>query len=406
MMALPVSTAQAENYTVRGGDTLSRIARNHQVSVAELQKANPRIRSGVIVKGQTLNLPQAPKTAEKGSKGKKQAATAQQPKARAKSENLAKTSVAAPEPKERKRAAADNTPATPAKKAELRTSANESKADKPVKSATRQPITTYRVKSGDTLAGLARRHGISAADLVELNGLDSADLQEGQKLLLPNGISRASVAAPPTPPVDPELTPSRSVSPSRRSSLDAENTIDLTPPGERTQPQAPGRPSAPAVQPPATQGTYYHVVKQGDTLSSIARKAGVSVAALRKANRNVNPNRLALNQKIHIPGVQLAARASGDLVLDRPDRGQSVETSYGSEGGAEPVSGTGEEDPAPGPPARVAYRVTEKDSMDSIAKTFGTTATELRALNQLGTFDRLTAGNFLIVPNPAGPTRG
>ena len=41
---------------------------------------------------------------------------------------------------------------------------------------------TYSVKSGDTLSGIAARHGISASELKSLNGLTSNNIKAGQKL--------------------------------------------------------------------------------------------------------------------------------------------------------------------------------------------------------------------------------
>lgn len=41
------------------------------------------------------------------------------------------------------------------------------------------------VKSGDTLYGIARRHGLKVEELMEANSLSSSNLQVGQKLTLP-----------------------------------------------------------------------------------------------------------------------------------------------------------------------------------------------------------------------------
>ena len=42
----------------------------------------------------------------------------------------------------------------------------------------------YRVKRGDTLYRVARRHGVSLASLRVTNGLRSASLQPGQRILI------------------------------------------------------------------------------------------------------------------------------------------------------------------------------------------------------------------------------
>jgi LysM repeat protein len=44
----------------------------------------------------------------------------------------------------------------------------------------------------------------------------------------------------------------------------------------------------------------YYSVRSGDTLSSIARKFGVSLNNLKSKNQNINPNRLKIGQKIRI----------------------------------------------------------------------------------------------------------
>jgi membrane-bound lytic murein transglycosylase D len=48
----------------------------------------------------------------------------------------------------------------------------------------RTRVLEVKVKRGDTIAALARRHGVSAASLLSTNGLRSADLQPGQRLLI------------------------------------------------------------------------------------------------------------------------------------------------------------------------------------------------------------------------------
>lgn len=361
LSVLAAPSAQAAAHTVRSGDTFSAIARKYNISIASLQKANPRVKPGVIAKGQVLNLPgsvktAAPKTTPVTAKSKAKPARTREP---------ARPAKISP---------AENADRLTAGKPPTRTPSTSKRSS--------GTITTYKVKSGETLTSLARRAGTSVGELAEMNGLENLELHEGQKLVLPAGSS-----APPPARV--------------RVSQDPENTVDLTPPAKRpSQEGAPARRSAPPVQSPTPQGTYYHVVKRGDTFSSIARERGVSLTALTKANSAVNPNRLSLNQKLNVPGVQVASRQTGNQTIE-DETPSARTTSYQFDAPGE--SETGEEGPptADAPahaPAKVAYRVTERDSMDSIAKAFHTTPKELRRLNQMGTFDRLTAGNYISVP--------
>lgn len=60
-------------------------------------------------------------------------------------------------------------------------------------------------------------------------------------------------------------------------------------------------PAEPGEAPAERQDVYVHVVKAGDSFSSIARAYDVSVNALIEANPGVNPRRLQLGQEIRIP---------------------------------------------------------------------------------------------------------
>lgn len=366
LLAVLAAPVHAAGHTVRHGDTLTSIARKYQVTLSTLQKANPGINPGLITKGQVLQLPGNAKSSP-GADPKKSAAKPALAKSVKTLPPISANKLAAVPPATARRpvAEADRLTAAPAPKRPARNT-----------------ISTYRVRSGETLVGLARRHGVSVADLVEMNGLDSTDILENQKLIVPTTTAAAA--------------------PARAKGSDQENTVDLTPPSRRGQEDVPPvRRSAPPVNPPAAQGTYYHVVKNGETLSSIAKHRGVSVAALTKANQAVDPRRLAVNQRLNIPGVQMASRDGGNEVIDEVPPAPVTAYRFDAEGdGPAETESTATEDsldPVTGF-SRLSYRVTERDSMDSIAREFGTTPKSLRQLNQMGPFDRLTAGNFISVP--------
>jgi LysM repeat protein len=59
--------------------------------------------------------------------------------------------------------------------------------------------------------------------------------------------------------------------------------------------------SAPSVPLPAGIQPHTHKVAAGETLATIARKAGVSIAALESANPSVNPRHLRAGQVINLP---------------------------------------------------------------------------------------------------------
>lgn len=125
-IALPAAPAGAhESYTVKNGDTLSEIARDHQVSTSALMTENSIEDANRIRVGQTLKIPHA---------GSESAAPAAAP------------------------------------------------AAAPVAGG------SYVVVSGDTLGGIAKKHNTKVAVLAELNSLASPYvIGVGQTLALPSG---------------------------------------------------------------------------------------------------------------------------------------------------------------------------------------------------------------------------
>jgi LysM repeat protein len=109
-----------------------------------------------------------------------------------------------------------------------------------------------------------------------------------------------------------------------------------------------------------------HLVAKGETFATIAKKYGVSVDAITKANPGVNPRKLQLKQKLVIP-------------------------EHGN-GGAAPTASLGMAVPDP-----ASYEVKKGDTLTKIATSNGTTIKQLRALNSLKT-DQLKIGQKLKVP--------
>lgn len=145
-------------HRIQPGESLAKIATTYSVTVADLEAANGMKYEDKIIAGQTLNipanknvvrLPPPPTTrAEPTTK------TALQPIA---------LKAAAPAPKP---AAPKTVPSKPAAaKAELR---------------------SYTVDKGDTVTYIAKRHNVSADELMKLNGITQpTKLQPGRKLRIP-----------------------------------------------------------------------------------------------------------------------------------------------------------------------------------------------------------------------------
>ncbi len=64
--------------------------------------------------------------------------------------------------------------------------------------STPSPSRTHRVQRGETLWSIARRWGVTVADLKQANGLTGDTIYAGQELVIPRATERRSAARPPT----------------------------------------------------------------------------------------------------------------------------------------------------------------------------------------------------------------
>lgn len=140
----PDDAASLQWYTVKKGESLPTIARRLRVSRADLADANYLSSGARVVPGQRLVVPRAPAAALLASRG---------------AEAPVETAAAEPAPRETR--AARSTP----------------------RAARAEAVrTVYRVRQGDTLFSIARRHGVSIDDLRKWNGLKGSALSIGDTL--------------------------------------------------------------------------------------------------------------------------------------------------------------------------------------------------------------------------------
>ena len=188
-------------YTVRRGDSLGAIAERYNVTAAKLRAWNG-LRGSIIFPGQTLLVKQQPASRSSTSAAAPQAAT-QQPSARqpvspGATTYLVRSGDSLGAIAERYNVTAAKLRAWnglrgsniyPGQKLEIRPSAAGSTAtvavSKPVSSSS--SAATYRVRSGDNLESIARRHGVTIASLKRWNNLSSSRIYAGQNLLVREG---------------------------------------------------------------------------------------------------------------------------------------------------------------------------------------------------------------------------
>lgn len=128
----------------------------------------------------------------------------------------------------------------------------------------------YQAEAGETYASVARKFGVSEARLRQANGISSrSSSAAGQSLLIPGpGGEGIQVAF------------------SDNKASDNRNNV-------QTRTRVPTVSSAPAIK--------THVVKKGETLSSIAKRYGTSVSTLKSLN-NIKGNTVKTGATIRVPG--------------------------------------------------------------------------------------------------------
>ena len=335
-----VRSAPGAKYQIRRGDSLARIASNHGVSVADLQRWNG-LRGNTIRAGEWLQVSAAATT------GAPAATT---------------TAAAAP--------------------------ATSSSGGADVR---------YRIRSGDSLASIASRHNVTIDQLRAWNGLRGTRIQAGATLLIRNQAASspapASTTPAPAPSAPVQAAATRSVTPApsaserryrvrpgdtlggiaesfgvtatelrewnriRGSRITAGDFLVVRPPSSTPSPASePARAEAPvqtAAAQPVASGSY--TVRSGDTLGAIATRFGVSVGDLRAWN-GLRSTRLSIGQKL----VTAAPRAAGS-----------------------------------------DYQIRSGDTLAVIAQRFNVSVQELMAWNGL-TSTEITAGRRLKVRPEAG----
>lgn len=146
--------------------------------------------------------------------------------------------------------------------------------------------------------------------------------------------------------------------------------------------QPPTMTPAPAPVPTADAKSY--VVQKGDSLSRIARQAGISTRELAAINQIDNPNKIRVGQSLMLPPTaSVPATSSPTPVASRSSRSSSSSS-------VEPIETDG------------TYVVQKGDLLSTIAKRYGVTAKQLAAANGIDNPDMIRVGQTLKVPTNGG----
>lgn len=175
--------------------------------------------------------------------------------------------------------------------------------------------TVYTVKSGDVLGGIGARYGVKVAAIRKANNLKGDTIWVGQKLTIPGAKKPAAEKAKPQAKPAPETKPAVEATPVAPVTPVTPVADDTVPPppvveGEEAVGTTPvatldATTPPPAVVAPAApkQTTKPYVVVDGEDLIGVALKWGVSLPALREANKldEAAGNSIAAGTTLQIP---------------------------------------------------------------------------------------------------------
>lgn len=127
-------------------------------------------------------------------------------------------------------------------------------------------IVTHTVKSGETINDIATRYGVLVSDIRNWNSLRRNAVRPGQKLRIETTVAANDI--PESTPAQTTKSSSTVTKPAAPATQKSKNQQTAASPAKKTQPAK------------ATE----HSIKNGETLSSISKKYGVSIDAIKRAN--------------------------------------------------------------------------------------------------------------------------
>jgi LysM repeat protein len=252
--ALPAVSTSEKVHSVQKGDTLSSIASSYGISWKRLAEYNNISNPNQLKVGQEIRIP-------------------------------------------------DSTGAAPAPSAKRAVPVSS----RPVPSSIKQG-SSYTIQKGDMLATIAKRSGLTVAEIKAANSLTSDSLVAGKKLTIPKkGAVAAPAAAKAASAKTTNAAPAKAAAdatlPAAAPIVDAATPAAAASTGAVTKVAAPATvPAAAApVAKPASAPVYEHVLYPGETLDDVARQYGSSQQEIMKLNNITDPSSIKPGTKLLVP---------------------------------------------------------------------------------------------------------
>lgn len=167
-----------------------------------------------------------------------------------------------------------------------------------------QKRVTHTVRSGETLTLIARKYGVSIAEIKSWNRIKGTNLLRGQRLTI---VREVKVAAP--RPVETNTVVAQSTTDVNKEEKKAATTLATTAEvvvAEAKDTEEPVEVKAKVTKPTVAVKSAVHVVRRGETLTAISQRYGVGVSDLKELN-GLSSDNLSLGQKLK---VSMAAKSS------------------------------------------------------------------------------------------------
>jgi LysM repeat protein len=175
----------------------------------------------------------------------------------------------------------------------------------------------YVVAPGDTLGGIARRYDTTLAALVARNGIADANrIVAGRTIVIPapGAVADPAPAPAPAPTAPPTTAAPATTTPPATTAAPAPATAPPTTPAPTTAAPTTAAPTTPAPTAPPTTGSSstptpppgvvvstIWLIQEGDTVTSIAGKVGVTPARLAEANNIAIGTPLVAGRYLFVP---------------------------------------------------------------------------------------------------------
>ena len=257
------SSSTSATYTVKNGDTLGGIANKHDMSLSDLLSKNDISASKVIFPGNKLKVKGSASSSSNSSKSQKTSSSSGSSSYTVKNgdtlgsiaikHNMSLSSLLS------KNDISASKVIFPGDKIKVSGSSSSSSSSKSSqKKSSSSASSSYTVKSGDTLSGIASKHGMSLSELLKANDISaSKPIFPGSKIKVSGGSSSSSSSSKST------------------------------------------------AKPKAKTSTY--TVKSGDTLSGIATSHDMKLASLLNLNPDYSASSpLKIGAKLKVSGSSVA----------------------------------------------------------------------------------------------------